>query len=67
VSTPIVQPGSIQCTEGSRVKGSQSLRYGAVFTEHDYHCSNTTEFSLVDTAYTKHYAVFPFFDTAYTK
>ena len=24
------------CTEGSSVKGSQSLQYGAVFTEHEH-------------------------------
>ena len=45
------QPGSVQFTERSRVKGSQSRQCGAVFTEYDYHRSNTQYIRGVDTAY----------------
>ena len=66
-----VQPGSAQCFERSRVNGSQSLKYGTVFPEYDYHysmlffrssipliLSNTQYFAGGDTMHTKQYAVF---------
>jgi len=51
--------GTVQCTEGSTVNGSQSLQCVAVFTEHDYHRISRQYFRGGDTPYTKQYEVFP--------
>ena len=53
----VVQPGSVQCTEGSKVKGSQSPVWCSVHTARPS-LPQYVIFPFVDTPYTKHYAVY---------
>ena len=78
----IVQTGSVQCTERSRVKGSQYLQYRQCsLSMAEFYCgytkyfrwsivlilSTTRYFREVDNAYTKKYAVVSGIDIACIK